>query len=69
MMLKSFKSLLENGEDGTTMERKNMLNILTKKVKMMGSLFIGMKMELKLGNGIIKMEKNMALIKYGMEMV
>ena len=69
MMLKSFKSLLENGEDGTTMERKNMLNILTKKVKMMGSSFIGMKMELKLENGIIKMEKNMALLKYGMGMV
>ena len=36
---------------------------------MMGSLFIGMKMELRLGNGIIRMEKNMALLKYGMEMV
>ena len=69
MMSKSFKSRLENGEDGMRMERKNMLNILTKKVKMMGSLFIGMKMELKLGNGIIKMEKNMALLKYGMGMV
>ena len=42
---------------------------LTKKVKMMGFLFIGMKTELRLGNGIIKMEKNMALLKYGMEMV
>ncbi len=36
---------------------------------MMGSLFIGMKMELRLGNGIIRMGKNMALLKYGMEMV
>ena len=53
MRLKSFKSRLENGEDGMKMERKNMLNNLTKKVKMMGFLFIGMKMELRLGNGII----------------
>ena len=69
MTLKSFKSRLENGEDGMKMERKSMSNILTKKVKMMGSLFIGMKMELRLGNGIIKMEKNMGLLKYGMGMV
>ena len=69
MMLKSFKSRLENGEDGMKMERKNMLNILTKKVKMMGSLFIGMRLELRLGNGIIKMEKNMDLLRYGMRMV
>ena len=69
MMLKSFKYRLENGEDGMKMERKNMLKSLTKMAKMMGFLFIGMKMELRLGNGIIKMEKNMALLKYGMEMV
>ena len=69
MMLKSFKSRLENGEDGMKMERKNMLNILTKKVKMTGSLPIGMKMGLRLGSGIIKMEKDMALFKYGMAMV
>ena len=69
MRLKSFKSRLENGEDGMKMGRKNMLNILTKKVKTMGSLFIGMKMELRPGNGIIKMEKNTALLKYGFEMV
>ena len=69
MRLKSFKSRLENGEDGMKMGRKNMLNILTKKVKTMGSLFIGMKMELRPGNGIIKMEKNTALLKYGLEMV
>ena len=69
MMLKSFKSRLENGEDGMKMERKNMLNILTKKVKMMGFSFIGMKMGIRLGNGIIRMEKNMALFKYGMPMV
>ncbi len=35
----------------------------------MGSLSIGTKMELRLGNGIINMEKNMALLKYGMKMV
>ena len=69
MTLKSFKFRLENGEGGMKMGRKNMLNILTKKVKMMGSLFIGMKMELRLMNGIINMEKNMALLKYGMKMV
>ncbi|MFL3005556.1 MAG: hypothetical protein ACJZ1R_05250 [Candidatus Neomarinimicrobiota bacterium] len=69
MTLKSFKYRLENGEDGMKMERKNMLNILTKKVKMMGFLFIGIKTDLRLGNGIIKMGKNMALLKYGMKMV
>ncbi len=69
MTLRSFKSRLENGEDGMKMARKNMLNISTKKVKMMGSLFIGMKMELRQGNGIIKMDKDMVLLKYGMEMV
>ena len=36
---------------------------------MMGSLFFGMKMGLRLGNGIIRMGKNMALLKYGMIMV
>ena len=69
MRLKSFKYRLENGEDGMKMGRKNMLKILMKKVKMMGSLFIGMKMELRPENGIIKMEKNTALLKYGLEMV
>jgi len=36
---------------------------------MMGSLFIGIRMELRLENGIIKMEKNMAPLKYGIETV
>ena len=35
----------------------------------MGSLLIGMRMELRLENGIIKMEKNMALLKYGIKTV
>ena len=68
MMLKSFKSRLENGEDGMKMARKNMLNILTKKVKMMVFLFIGIKTELRLGSGTIKMGKKMAPLKYGSKM-
>ena len=40
-----------------------------KKEKMMAFLFIGTKMELRLENGIIKMEKKMDHLQYGMEMV
>ena len=68
MTLKSFKSRLENGEDGMKMERKSMSNILTKKVKMMGFLFIGIKTELRLESGTIKMGKKMAPLKYGSKM-
>ena len=54
-MLKNFRFLLESGEVGMKMERMNISKYLMKKVRIMGSLFIGMKMELKLENGIIKM--------------
>ena len=56
MILKNFRFLLVNGEDGTKMERKNILNNLIKKGKMTVYLLIGTKMELRLENGIIKMD-------------
>ena len=68
MTLKSFRFPLVNGEDGTKMERKNILNNSIKKGKMMAFLFIGIKMELRLESGIIKMDKKMVHLKYGMMM-
>ena len=56
MTLKNFMFPQVNGEDGTKMERKNILNNLIKKGKMTVYLLIGTKMELRLENGIIKMD-------------
>ena len=58
-----------NGEDGTKMGNKNILSNSIKKGKMMAFLLFGTKMELRLENGIIKMDKRMGLLKYGLEMV
>ena len=55
MTLKSFRFPLVNGEDGTKMGRKNILNNLIVREKMMAFLLIGTKRELRLENGIIKM--------------
>ena len=66
MILKNFRSPLVNGEDGTKMERKNILNNSIKKGKMMAFLLFGTKMELRLENGIIKMDKKMGHLKYGL---
>ncbi len=68
MTLRNFKFQLVNGEDGTKMEKKNILNNSMKKGKMMVSLFIGMKMELRRGNGIIEMGKKMGRLKFGLQM-
>ena len=68
MILKNFKYPLVNGEDGTKMERKNILNNSIEKGKMMAFLFIGTKMVLRLENGTIKMDKRMGHLKYGLEM-
>ena len=68
MTLKSFMFPLVNGEDGTKMERKNILNNSIKKGKMMAFLLFGTKMELRLENGIIKMDKKMGHLKYGLAM-
>ena len=68
MTLKNFMFPLVNGEDGTKMERKNILNNSIKKGKMMAFLLFGTKMELRLENGIIKMDKKMGHLKYGLAM-
>ena len=68
MKLKSFKFLLVNGGDGMKMERKNILNNSIKKGKMMAFLLFGTKMELRLENGIIKMDKKTGHLKYGLAM-
>ena len=60
MTLKNFRFLLVNGEDGTKME-KEYIEQFNKKEKMMAFLLIGTKMELRLENGIIKMDKKMAI--------
>ncbi len=69
MILRSFKYLLENGEDGMIMEKKSIQRHLMIEVKMMEFLFIGIRMELKLENGLTKMDKSMVLLKFGMRMV
>ena len=56
MTLKNFMFPQVNGEDGMKMEIKNILNNLIKKGKMTVYLLIGTKMELRLENGIIKMD-------------
>ena len=68
MILKNFRFLLANGEDGTKMEKKNILSNSIKKGKMMAFLLIGTKMELRLESGIIKMDKKMVYLKHGMMM-
>ena len=66
MTLRSFRFPLVNGEGGTKMERKNILSNSIKKGKMMAFLLFGTKMELRLENGIIKMDKKMGHLKYGL---
>ena len=66
--LMNFRFRLVNGEDGTKMEKKNILSNSMKKEKMMAFLLIGTKMELRLANGIIKMDKKMGHLKYGLKM-